>query len=163
MHPFGSQVRRAIPSPQPPFAGKSSWLAESLMHSSGGDPILALGQGNSPSGGQHGGAANIFTEPEIDCGSDPPRTRPRNSFCQPRWAAATVSNFAGISMHEGLGVLPALGLAGLHALQAYTFDRPVYLRFSADLAIILAAGSNLVGAVVLRRALARRSAAFGVP
>ena len=36
--------------------------------------------------------------------------------------AASLSNFAGISAHEGLGVLPALGLAGLHALQAYTFD-----------------------------------------
>jgi hypothetical protein len=36
---------------------------------------------------------------------------------------ASLSNAAGISAHEGLGVLPAVGLAGLHALQAYTFDQ----------------------------------------
>ena len=36
--------------------------------------------------------------------------------------AASMSNVAGISAREGLGILPAIGLAGLHALQAYTFD-----------------------------------------
>ncbi len=30
-----------FPAPQPPFAGKSSFLAESLVHSSEGAPILA--------------------------------------------------------------------------------------------------------------------------
>jgi hypothetical protein len=78
--------------------------------------------------------------------------------------AATASNFAGISAHEGLGVLPALGLAGLHALQAYTFDQAGFI--SAFLQILVSFWPLVlifVGAVVLRRAQARRSAAFGVP
>ena len=40
-----------LPPFQPPFAGKSPLLAESLMHCYLGTPILALGQGNGPSGG----------------------------------------------------------------------------------------------------------------
>lgn len=36
---------------------------------------------------------------------------------------ASMKNVAGISAHEGLGILPAVGLAGLHAFQAYTFDQ----------------------------------------
>ena len=79
-------------------------------------------------------------------------------------AAATVSNFAGISRHEGLGVLPALGLAGLHALQAYTFDPAGFI--SGFLQILVSFWPLVLifgGAVVLRRALARRSAAFGGP
>ncbi len=77
--------------------------------------------------------------------------------------AATVSNFAGVSAHEGLGVLPALGLAGLHALQAYTFDPA---GFMAALLQILVSFWPLVlifaGVVVLRSAVAGRAATFGV-
>lgn len=40
-----------FPALQPPFAGKTSFLAESLVHSSAWTPTLALGRGNSPSGG----------------------------------------------------------------------------------------------------------------
>jgi ascorbate-specific PTS system EIIC-type component UlaA len=75
---------------------------------------------------------------------------------------STVSDFAGISGHEGLGVLPALGLAGLHALQAYTFDQA---GFGSTLLQILVSFWPLVlifaGAMVLCRALRRRSAASG--
>ena len=49
-----------FPSLPPPFAGKSPLLAESVMRVSRRAPILALGQAIRPSGGQHGGQANIL-------------------------------------------------------------------------------------------------------
>ena len=73
-------------------------------------------------------------------------------------AAATVANLAGISAYEGLGSLPALGLAGLHALEAYTFDQPGFI--SGFLKILVSFWPLVLifaGAVVLRRALGRRS------
>jgi hypothetical protein len=78
--------------------------------------------------------------------------------------AASLSSLAGISAREGLALLPALGLAGLHALQAYTFDQAGFL--SGFLQILVSFWPLVlifVGAVVLRRALARRSAALGAP
>ncbi len=57
-----------LPLSRPPFAGKSPLLAESLVHSSGGALILALGQGNRPSGGQHDSPADILSELEIHSG-----------------------------------------------------------------------------------------------
>ena len=78
--------------------------------------------------------------------------------------AGTVSSFAGISAHEGLGVFPALGLAGLHAVQAYTFDQRGFI--SAFLQILVSFWPVVlifVGAVILRRALGHRSAGYGVP
>jgi hypothetical protein len=65
--------------------------------------------------------------------------------------AASVSHFAGMSAHEGLGVLPALGLAGLHALQAYAFDQDGFI--SGFLQILVSFWPLiliLVGAVLLR-------------
>jgi len=41
--------------------------------------------------------------------------------------AACINNFAGISAHDAVGIVPALGLAGMHAVQAYTFDRDAFL------------------------------------
>jgi ascorbate-specific PTS system EIIC-type component UlaA len=41
--------------------------------------------------------------------------------------AACMSNFAGISAHETVGIVPILGLAGMHAVQAYTFDHDAFL------------------------------------
>ena len=41
--------------------------------------------------------------------------------------AACISNFAGISAHEAPGIVPVLGLAGMHAVQAYTFDHDAFL------------------------------------
>ena len=77
--------------------------------------------------------------------------------------AAQISYAVGAPA-ENVGILPALGLAGLHAVQAYTFD---HAGFLSSLLQILVSFWPLVlifgGAVVLRRALARRSAAFGVP
>jgi ascorbate-specific PTS system EIIC-type component UlaA len=74
--------------------------------------------------------------------------------------AAAASDFAGISAHQGLGVLPALSLASLHALRAYTFDHE---GFVSGLLHILVSFWPLVlifaGMVVLRRALRHRLAA----
>src|SRR6267143_3420333 len=44
----------------PPFAGKSFALTESLLRPSRGAPILAVGPETQPSGGRHGGTANIL-------------------------------------------------------------------------------------------------------
>src|SRR5438477_7368718 len=41
--------------------------------------------------------------------------------------AACINNFAGISAHDAVGIVPALGLAGMHAVQAYAFDRDAFL------------------------------------
>jgi hypothetical protein len=40
---------------------------------------------------------------------------------------ACLNSFVGISAHETLGILPRLGLAGLHAVQAYTFNHDLFL------------------------------------
>lgn len=77
--------------------------------------------------------------------------------------AATVNNFAGISAHEGLEVFPALGLAGLHALQAYTFNPDGFI--SALLQILISFWPLVLifaGVAVLRRALGRQTAAFRI-
>jgi hypothetical protein len=85
-------------------------------------------------------------------------------FANLNGVAASLSDFAGLSAREGLALLPALGLAGLHALQAYAFDPA---GFTSGFLQILVSFWPLVlifvGAFVLRRALARRSAAFRVP
>jgi hypothetical protein len=77
--------------------------------------------------------------------------------------AAQISDAVGAAP-ETVGILPALGLAGLHALQAFTFD---HAGFSSSVLHLLVSFWPLVlifvGAVVLRRAQGRRSAAFGVP
>src|SRR5438552_11387210 len=65
-----------LPLSHPPFAGKSPHLAESWMRSHGATRILASGQGNGPSGGEHGGAASILKQPKIHCGSASPRAWP---------------------------------------------------------------------------------------
>jgi len=41
--------------------------------------------------------------------------------------AAYMTNFAGVSAHEAQGILPALGLAGFHAFEAYAFDHDAFL------------------------------------
>src|SRR5258707_5647381 len=41
--------------------------------------------------------------------------------------AASLSNCAGILIHETVGILPALGLAALHAAQTYVFDHAAFL------------------------------------
>ncbi len=65
--------------------------------------------------------------------------------------AASLSDCAGIYVHEATGILPALGLAALHAAQSYAFDHAAFL---ASLQRILVSFWPviliLVGAVLLR-------------
>src|SRR6266571_3052119 len=66
-------------------------------------------------------------------------------------AAASLSNCAGIYAHEAMGVLPALGLAALHAAQTYAFDHAGFL--SSLLHILVSFWPVIlifVGAVLLR-------------
>jgi len=83
--------------------------------------------------------------------------------------AACINNFAGTSPHEALGIVPALGLAGMHAVQAYTFDRDSFLSglrqnlvsFWPLLVVAIGAGllkSGLDGRLVRRHARACSSA-----
>src|SRR6266403_5362085 len=60
----GRESDAPFPSPQPPFAGRSPVLAESLVRPPSCIPILAVGPGTRPSGGQHGGTANNPSEPD---------------------------------------------------------------------------------------------------
>jgi hypothetical protein len=74
---------------------------------------------------------------------------------------ASLNNVAGVSAHEGLGVLPALGLAGLHALQAYTFDQTGF--GSAFLQILVSFWPLIlitIGGVMLLGAFNRRIATY---
>jgi len=74
---------------------------------------------------------------------------------------ATLSNSAGLSSHEGLSVLPAIGLAGLHALQAYTFDPSGFIAgFLKSLVSFWPLVLVYAGAAVLGRVLARRNVAY---
>jgi hypothetical protein len=77
--------------------------------------------------------------------------------------AAQISYAVG-SPVEAPGILPAVALAGLHALQAYTFD---HAGFLSSLLQMLVSFWPLVlifvGAALLQRAFGRQSAAFEGP
>jgi hypothetical protein len=65
--------------------------------------------------------------------------------------AASLCNVAGIPVHEAPGILPALGLAALHAAQSYAFDHQGFL--SGVLQILVSFWPViliLVGALLLR-------------
>lgn len=65
--------------------------------------------------------------------------------------AASLNNCAGIPVHEAPGILPALGLAVLHATQSYAFNHQGFL--SSLLQILVSFWPViliLVGAVMLR-------------
>lgn len=67
--------------------------------------------------------------------------------------ASQVSHAAGAPV-ETLGILPALGLAGLHTVQAYTFDHAGFL--SALMQILVSFWPSIliaIGAALLRNAL----------
>jgi hypothetical protein len=77
--------------------------------------------------------------------------------------AATFSNLAGISAHEGMGVLPAVGLAGLRALRTLTFNPGGFI--SALLQILVSFWPLVLifsGVAFLRFALGRQTAAFRI-
>ena len=115
-----------LPAPEPPFAGKTSFFAESLMHTSEGAPILALGQ--------------EIAHQEDDMAASHATTRSMKSisgaaalamglfllFVNLDGIAAQVNATVG-ARAETVGILPAVGLAGLHALQAFAFDHAGFL------------------------------------
>ena len=83
--------------------------------------------------------------------------------------AACINNFAGISAHDAVGIVPALGLAGMHAVQAYAFDRDAFLSglrqnlvsFWPLIVVAIGAGllkSGFAGRLASPRARARSSA-----
>ena len=72
---------------------------------------------------------------------------------------ACINNFPGISAHDAVGIVPALGLAGMHAVQAYTFDHDAFLlglrqNLVSFWPLILVA----IGAGLLKSGLERRLA-----
>jgi len=73
--------------------------------------------------------------------------------------AAYVTNFAGASAPQAQGILPALGLAGLHAFEAYVFDHDAFLSGLRQILvpfwplIVIA-----IGAALLRNAFGNRFA-----
>src|SRR6267143_1897593 len=137
--PWTASLATLLPLPTPPFAGKTHDLAESLVHAALGPPILALGQGNSPSGGQHGNAKHSFSEPEIDCGSVPPRARPGYSLCQPGRDRCLHKQLRRHFGPRGTGDLPGTRSRGASCrTDLYFRSRPVFVESSADLGIILA-------------------------
>jgi hypothetical protein len=149
-----------FPAPQAPLAGKSPFLAESLMHNSEGAPILALGQEIAPQEASMAARQTSSQSLRSIAGAILLSLGFAILFVNLDAVASTVSDFADISGHEGLGVLPAVGLAGLHAAQAYTFDQRGFI--SALLQILVSFWPLVLifaGAIVLHRALGRRSAA----
>lgn len=73
--------------------------------------------------------------------------------------AASLNSFAGVPASEAVCVLPALGLAGMHAVQAYNFDHDAFLSGLRQILIsfwpmFLVA----IGAVLLQRAFGARLA-----
>ncbi len=70
---------------------------------------------------------------------------------------SSMDGLASISANETLGALPALGLAALHAAQAYSFDRAGF--FSALQQILVSFWPLLlviIGAILLRFAFGGR-------
>jgi hypothetical protein len=79
--------------------------------------------------------------------------------------AACINNFAGISTHEALGIVPVLGLAAMHAVQAYAFDREAFLSglrqnlVSFWPLIVVAIGAGLLKSGLDRRLTRPRASA----
>jgi hypothetical protein len=70
--------------------------------------------------------------------------------------AASAGSFTGLSAHEALGIVPALGLAALHAAQAYAFDRTGFISgFPQILVSFWPSILIAIGAALLRNAFGR--------
>ena len=136
------------------------------MHGSGGTPILALGQemalleasmadrrATSQSIKSIAGASFIALGLVI-------------LFTNLDGVAASLSNCAGILIHETFGILPALGLAALHAAQTYVFDHAAFLSNLLQIlvsfwpVILILAGALLLRDV-FRRSFSGRGAHAG--
>jgi len=69
--------------------------------------------------------------------------------------AASLGNCAGILVHETVGILPALGLAALHAAQTYVFDHAGFLSSLQQICIILACDPDPYWSFVATRCFPR--------
>lgn len=128
------------------------------MHTSEEAPILALGQ--------------EIAHQEDDMAARHTPTRSMKSVCGAAALAiglfllfvnldgiAAQINAAGGAQAETVGILPAVGLAGLHALQAFAFDHAGFL--SSLLQILVSFWPLilvLLGTALLRSAFGERSA-----
>jgi len=147
-----------FPAPRPPFAGKTCFLAESLMRSSEGATTLALGQ-------------KIALQEDIMAARHT-TTRSMKSvsgaaslaigffllFVNLDGITAQINEVVGVQT-ETVGILPAVGLAGLHVLQAFTFGHSGFL--SSLLQILVSFWPLilvLVGIALLRGAFGEHAA-----
>jgi hypothetical protein len=97
------------------------------MHCSGVVPILALWQGNSLQ--EDNMAARRATSQTLKSigGATMLALGLVILFANLDGLAASLCSFAGVSGHEAVGTLPALGLTILHAAEAYTFNHDVFV------------------------------------
>ena len=73
--------------------------------------------------------------------------------------AAYTANFVSVSAYEAQGVLPALGLAGLHAFEAYAFDHDAFLSGLRQILVSFWPLTVMaIGAALLRNAWENRFA-----
>jgi hypothetical protein len=154
--------RPPFPAPRPPFAGKTAILAESLMHTFEGAPILALGQeialqedSMAASRTTTSSMKSVFGAAALAIGSF-------LLFVNLDGIAAQINDTVGAPA-ESVGIFPALGLAGLHALQAFAFDHTGFL--SSLLQILVSFWPLilvLLGTALLRSALGENAAKSAV-
>lgn len=159
----GNDASLGLPllSPRPLLAGNSYLLAECQVRTSWGASILVLGQEmahledsmtalqtasrhlNSIAGAALVAIGLFLLLANLDA------------------AATPVTRDLGIS-REGPGMLPALGLAALHAVQAYTFNHAGFLSSLRQILISFWPVSLvLFGLVLLRNAVADRLSQHG--
>lgn len=147
-----------LPAPQAPFAGKTSFLAESLMHTSEGAPILALGQEIAHQEDDMAASHTTSKSMKSVSGAAALAIGIFLLFVNLDGIAAQINASVG-GRAESVGILPAVGLAGLHALQAFTFD---HAGFLSSLLQILVSFWPLIlvflGIALLRSAFGGRSA-----
>jgi hypothetical protein len=127
------------------------------MHSSEGTPILALGQeialredNMAASRTTTRSMKSVFGAAALAIGSF-------LLFVNLDGIAAQINNAVGAPA-ESVGIFPALGLAGLHALQAFAFDHAGFL--SSLLQILVSFWPLilvLLGTALLRSAVGERS------
>jgi len=155
-----------FPAPQPPFAGETSILAESLVHSFEGAPILALGQEIALQEASMAASRTTTRSMKSVSGAAALAMGSFLLFVNLDGIAAQINDAVG-APSESMGIFPALGLAGLHALQAFAFDHTGFL--SSLLQILVSFWPLilvLLGTALLRSAFgesAAKSAVVGTP
>jgi hypothetical protein len=149
-----------LPLSRPPFAGKSALLAESSVRSLGGAPILALAEETTLQEDNMTARRTSSQSLKSIIGAGAIALGLVLLFVNLDGVASQVSGVI-CTQAEAPGMLATIGLAGLHALQAYKFD---HARFLPGLLQILVSFWPLVlivaGAALLRSAFSGRPAKF---